>query len=81
MIKELYNKFLKENEDNDKDFKEWGSFQWIEESTYIYSVAYTNEVQGTISISNNRGTSYYKFYGIVYSRGDATTDEINRSVN
>ncbi|KAG4087867.1 hypothetical protein H8356DRAFT_1433337 [Neocallimastix lanati (nom. inval.)] len=56
-----------------------GSFQWIEESTYIYSVAYTNEVQGTISISNNRGTSYYKFYGIVYSRGDATTDEINRS--
>ncbi|KAG4092780.1 hypothetical protein H8356DRAFT_1404570 [Neocallimastix lanati (nom. inval.)] len=61
--KELYNKFLRENEDKGKDFKECDSFQLTEGSTYTCSVAYTNEVQDTISISNSRGTSYHKSYG------------------
>jgi len=78
--KELYNKFLRENEDKGKDFKECGSFQLTEGSTYTCSVAYTNEVQDTISISNSRGTSYHKSYGKVYSKGDTSTDEINKSI-
>jgi len=68
--KEWYNKYLRENEDKGKDIKECGSFQLIEGSTYTCSVAYTNEVQDTISISNSRGTSYHKSYGKVYSKGD-----------
>ncbi|ORY16191.1 hypothetical protein LY90DRAFT_517792 [Neocallimastix californiae] len=64
-------RFNKENEDKGKDIKECGSFQLIEGSTYTCSVAYTNEVQDTISISNSRGTSYHKSYGKVYSKAHA----------
>ncbi|KAG4089833.1 hypothetical protein H8356DRAFT_1356416 [Neocallimastix lanati (nom. inval.)] len=62
---------IPENEDKGKDIKECGSFQLIEGSTYTCSVAYTNEVQDTISISNSRGTSYHKSYGKVYSKAHA----------
>jgi len=44
------------------------------------SVACTDEIQNTVSISNNEGKSYYKSYGKIYSKGDATTTEINESL-
>jgi len=78
--KKTYEAFLRDNKKNGKEFQECGSFQLSEGSTYTCSIAYTTEIQDTISISNNKGNSYHKSYGKVYSKGDTTTDEINNSI-
>jgi len=72
-----YEKFLEEMKAADKDFRECGSFELNEGSTYTCSVAYINEVQNTTSISNNQGVSYHKSYGKVYSKGDTTIRQIS----
>ncbi|KAL6628889.1 hypothetical protein LY90DRAFT_641706 [Neocallimastix californiae] len=38
------------------------------------------EIQDNISISYSNGNSYHKSYGKVYSKGDANTDEINKTI-
>jgi len=48
--------------------------------TITCSVAYTDEVQNTLSISNGEGSSYHKSAGKIHTVGDTVTDEINRSI-
>ncbi|KAL6590077.1 hypothetical protein U3516DRAFT_858057 [Neocallimastix sp. 'constans'] len=67
--------------DNSKsDMEECGNFSNMKGSTYTCSVSFTTEIQDTISISNSNGNSYHKSYGKVYSKGDANTDEINKTI-
>ncbi|KAL6592993.1 hypothetical protein U3516DRAFT_852653 [Neocallimastix sp. 'constans'] len=67
--------------DNSKsDMEECGNFSNMKGSTYNCSVSFTTEIQDTISISNSNGNSYHKSYGKVYSKGDANTDEINKTI-
>ncbi|KAL6589314.1 hypothetical protein U3516DRAFT_806765 [Neocallimastix sp. 'constans'] len=67
--------------DNSKsDMEECGNFSNMKGSTYTCSVSFTTEIQDTISISNSNGNSYHNSYGKVYSKGDANTDEINKTI-
>ncbi|ORX64965.1 hypothetical protein BCR32DRAFT_284777 [Anaeromyces robustus] len=75
--KSLYEELIK---DGQSKFEDCASITREPDSVISCTVAYTDDIQNTISISNNDGKSYHKSYRKVYSKGDATTKEISESL-
>ena len=75
--KSLYENLVK---DGKSKFEDCASITREPGSVISCTIAYTEDIQNTVSISNNDGKSYHKSYGKVYSKGDTTTKEINESL-
>ena len=62
-------------------YKECGMIKSSPGSSLICSVSYSNNIDDTISITNSNGESYHRAYGVVHSKGDTVTSEINQSID
>ncbi|ORX98451.1 hypothetical protein LY90DRAFT_519983 [Neocallimastix californiae] len=50
------------------------------DSTMTCTISYSDEIQDTVSITDDNGVSYHKSAGKVYTQGDTYTEEKNRSL-
>ncbi|ORX42640.1 hypothetical protein BCR36DRAFT_362129 [Piromyces finnis] len=77
--KKLNNFELQNDEDN--DFRDCNiSVNNMDKSSMTCAVAYTHNIQNTITISSSKGTAYHQGFGYSYGEGDAITDEIGSSL-
>ncbi|ORX42377.1 hypothetical protein BCR36DRAFT_416126 [Piromyces finnis] len=77
--KKLNNFELQNDEDN--DFRDCNiSVNNMDKSNMTCAVAYTHNIQNTITISSSKGTAYHQDFGYSYGEGDAITDEIGSSL-
>ena len=66
-------------EDNKSEFIECPSIK-DNQLSVTCTVSYTDEIQNTMTISNESGNSFHISNGIVHSEGDTTTKEINNQI-
>jgi len=64
---------------NKKDFIDCVSLS-DKDSTMTCTISYTEDIQDTISISNENGQSYHRSNGKTITKGDTYTEEQNRSI-